>query len=698
MRKSILFLSLLAFVFLNSCSKKEDKLTDPKIDAKINVELGHYWNISHAAFSPDGKQIATSAYDKSILIWDIASKSQVLAIRPKSATEKSSNFVSFQYSKDGKTIIAREDFGKIVIFDAITGDKKKEIKVSWGTGKIFDVSSDEKYVLHVEKKNVLLMDVASGSDAKTFTGQTKYLTDAKISPDLKTAASIAGDTLIVWDFETSKIIKTIKFEKSLDNIAYSANSSQLAVNENDIKQVHIFDTKTWKEKNTIKEIYAAEIMYKGENLITMSMSKIIVWDTEKAEQIQTIDNGGYNFNLSADGAKAVFMGRNGAEVIDMSNGSTVCELGKQTRYVSGLHVSPTGKFIVTETSHTSGTGGPDILSYAVDTASHFTAYGTSGSGNSILAFVGKTDVIFAEEYYGKQHFYNLTNGKSEKEINEKVTNPFSITSDGKLLIAKDKKNTSSYGIFNAKTGEKIKELVNTSAYHYFSGITPDDKYFVMVTMDFVKVWELPDGKEVKSYKREEMDNILFVAKTEDGKYVAGRKDRGNFVMSDILTGEMISKVENARAAAAAISPDAKTVAIASDDWTVKLFDLKKKEITKTMTAHTAPCASVCYSPDGKYIVSSAQDNRAIVWNVADGKQLLTIVSVEKTSEYKGETKDFVVFAPNGRYDGTDAAIKKFLYMEKDGKKLPVADYKDKCYTPNLIGRTLGQNFTETKEK
>lgn len=694
MRKSLIILSLLAFI-LGSCSNKDDKLTDPKIDAKINVELGHYWNISYAAFSPDGKYLATAGYDRSMIIWDLATKSQVKKIGPKNAEEKALNYASFKYTKDGKTIVAREDFGKVVLIDAATGEKKKEIKVGWGSGKVFDLSSDEKYVLHTDRKNVVLTDITTGAVAKTFSGQTKYTTDAKISPDIKTVASVSGDTLMIWDFETAKVLKTIKFEKPLDNLAFSANSAQLAVNENDIKKVHIFDTKTWKEKNTL-DLYAYSVVFSGEKLITISMMETTSWDTEKAEKIKTIKKGGYGLNLNANGTKGVIIRSKGAEVYDMATGAEEAAFGKDTRYVSKVHVSPTGKFIITETSHVSGSGGPDILSYAVDTAANFTAYGTSGSGRNILAFVGNTDVIFTEEYYGKQHFYNLANGKSEKEINDKVTDPFSITKDGALLIAKDKQNSKTYAIFDAKTGDKKKDLVTTDAYHYYSGLTSDDKYYVMVTMDFVKVWEMPDGKEVKSYKRDDMDDILFLTKTKDGKYLAGRKSRNDFVMNDILTGEMVNKAEKVMPVAAAVSTDGKTVAIASSDWTVKLFDIEKKEITKTMTGHTAPTASVCFSKDDKYIVSSAQDNRTIVWNTADGKQLLTIVGLEKTSDYKGETKDFVVFAPNGRYDGTDAAIKKYLYMEKDGKRLPVEGYKDKCYTPNLIGRTLGQNFIEAK--
>ena len=313
-----------------------------------------------------------------------------------------------------------------------------------------------------------------------------------------------------------------------------------------------------------------------------------------------------------------------------------------------------------------------------------------------MDFKGKEDVVFAEEFYGELLYYDLKTGNSLSKIEDKVTDPVSITSDGTLLIAEDKKNSGAYAIFNPKTGEKIKDLVNSSAYHYFSGITPDDKYYVMLTMDFFKVWELPSGNEVKNYKREEMDNVKFVDMTADGKYIVGRADTREFKICDILTGEVLFIVKDIEPKYAALNLDKNIVAIACDDWTVKVYDIAKNAQVSTLKGHLSSVVNVCYTPDGKYLLSSAQDNQTKVWDSATGKELLTIIGLEKLGEYKGKTKDFVVFAPNGRYDGTEAGISQFLFMTKGTERLPVDAYKDKCYTPNLIGRTLGQNFIAPK--
>ena len=194
-----------------------------------------------------------------------------------------------------------------------------------------------------------------------------------------------------------------------------------------------------------------------------------------------------------------------------------------------------------------------------------------------------------------------------------------------------------------------------------------------------------------------MDNIYFLDKTADGKYIAGRKNSGTFTITDFMTAEEIFKTENIKPEGAALSPDKNVVAVACNDWTVKVYDLKLNKQTLTLEGHYTALNSVTFTPSGKHIISSASDNQTIVWDAATGTKLLTLVAFNKLGEYEGQAKDFLVVAPNGRYDGTEAAINQFLYFEKAGKHISATEYKEKCYTPNLLGKTLGQEFIVVEE-
>ncbi len=691
MRKFLLWIIAIVLI-LSSCSgPKEEKLLDPQIDAKIGVELGHYWNMSCVAFSPDGKYVASSAHDRNIIIWDYKTKHQIKNFRSKTKEEGEKNYSSIAYSSDGKQIIAG-DWGSVTIVDIEAGSKKT-FKVKGYYGKILAVSSDNKLIAVDGNDDViLLLDYASGNVSKTLKGHTSGLKEVIFSADNKMLASASFDsTARIWNVETGEIIKKIDAGNKVNSVAFNKTAEILAISIDKADEIQLFDIKNAKVTNTFK-ISSEQIAFIEDKLFVKQYSKIKLLNIETGEEIKSMKSYGYKTALSKDGKLAADLSGKGITIVDIESGNEISNFGKDTRFVSKIHVSPSGRFIVTENSHKSGSGGPDILSYSVDTASKFSAYGTSGSGANIMDFNGTQDVIFTEISYGTQNYYDLLTSNPLSKIEKKLTDPVCITSDGSLMIAKDKEKKDTYSIFDPKTGATIKELINSSAYHYFSGITPDDKYFVMLTMDFFKVWELPSGNEVKSYKREEMDNVKFIDKTADGKYIVGRTSTREFTISDIMTGEVLFLAKDIEPKYAALNTDKNTVAVACADWSVKIYDIAKNAQTKTLKGHMAQVVSVCYTPDGKYLLSSAHDNQVKIWDNTTGKELLTIIGLEKLSDYKGETKDFVVFAPNGRYDGTEAGIKQFLYMTKGTERLPVDKYKDKCYTPNLLGRTLGQNF------
>src|SRR6516165_7678945 len=74
----------------------------------------------------------------------------------------------------------------------------------------------------------------------------------------------------------------------------------------------------------------------------------------------------------------------------------------------------------------------------------------------------------------------------------------------------------------------------------------------------------------------------------------------------------------------AYSPDGKTVALACEENTVKLWDVAGGKVKSTWTAHEGSIWHVAYSPDGKTLASagseSAKDESVKLWDPVTGKQ------------------------------------------------------------------------------
>ena len=132
----------------------------------LRIFFGHQEPITAIKFHPNATTIATTSYDRSVMLWDVRADSGCYNIRV--FAESNDVPMSLEFSRNGKYVISGDERGKITSWDI--GEGRKIGSVKWHKGEIRDMSiSLEGNILSSAGSNgeVALWDMATlcGSSA-----------------------------------------------------------------------------------------------------------------------------------------------------------------------------------------------------------------------------------------------------------------------------------------------------------------------------------------------------------------------------------------------------------------------------------------------------------------------------------------------------------------------------------------------------
>lgn len=154
-------------------------------------------------------------------------------------------------------------------------------------------------------------------------------------------------------------------------------------------------------------------------------------------------------------------------------------------------------------------------------------------------------------------------------------------------------------------------------------ISPDGNLIASACMDnTVKIWDARTGKNIFVLKGHK-GFVLNVAFAPDGRKLASA-GLGSIIIWDVTTGDIIKEINDA-STIVSFSPDSRQIAFDSFAGTIKVWDIQTETIVHEFTGDfPEQIAFLGYSPDGKTIISSFNDNSVRGWDVKTGKQTITM--------------------------------------------------------------------------
>ena len=300
----ILFSILFCSVFGEAGIKE---ITNDEIDkiellwADSSIHSNYVWSIS---WSPDGKQIATASFDKTIRIWD-ASTGDVI----RSLIGHTRPVRGIAYSPDGSKIATCSEDRTVKIWESSTGLCLLNISahdsgvfcVIWSPNGTWVASAGghDSHSTELGDKKIKIWDVTTGENIKTLVGHTDGVYSLSWTFDGKRLASSSNDRAIkIWDVKTGGLLNTLTGHLSpIRSVMWSPNGTLLLSGGAD-STVRIWDAQTGKnvkillDSNPIRSIcWSPDGKYIASSGRYNSLK---IWDFSSGQELK-------NFSESIDG-------------------------------------------------------------------------------------------------------------------------------------------------------------------------------------------------------------------------------------------------------------------------------------------------------------------------------------------------------------------------------------------------------------
>jgi WD40 repeat protein len=579
------------------------------------LRFRHGARVYRAVFSPDGKQLATSA-GESICLWEaITGKERRRWLTIHGAV--------LAFSPDGKVLAIDNSSdpqnGKIRLLDVATGEEVRQLEVHTAGVRSVAFAPDGKVLaLCAYDKIVRLWDPATGQELRLLEGHQKHVSAVAFGPDGKILASGSDDqTIRLWDVATGKELGRLTgHEGAVHSVAFAPDGATLASGGDD-KTIRIWDVAKRQEIRVLGSHAAAVHMVAfspdGKFLAT-SGDTIAIWDVGSGKELRrwkppvfSLALGG--FSPDSKTLASVAFPECAPRLWDVATGREVGLLGGHRSSIYWLAFARDGKTLTSSEREKVrvlrwdlATGRDlEIFSLAVRKVIRSSL---SPDGKTLATWeraVGGGSVRLWDPAAGKE-LHLLGQHKWESSRAEAPWRPLAFSPDGKHLASVDHERII---LWDIATGQMVREFLGLRGEIHCVAFSPG-------------------GLALAAGIRGGGDRSILLWDTATGKelYACGQ-------------GESVSSL--------AFSPDAKLLASANEIESVRLWDVATGKIRFTFTGPEKGVYALSFSPDGKTLAGAGpgQENAIWIWEVFTGQEVCRFVGDKAVALC-------LAFAPDGR--------------------------------------------------
>ncbi len=206
------------------------------------------------------------------------------------------------------------------------------------------------------------------------------------------------------------------------------------------------------------------------------------------------------------------------------------------------------------------------------------------------------------------------------EAQSSPANAMAFSPDGKLaaFASADK----SVRLFDIEAGRDLRRCIGHTASVWCVAFSPDGTRVLSGSKDgTVRLWEVESGRELLKIDAHQ-DLVSAVAFSPDGKQAVSAGYDHEVIVWSLEKGDRVGGFAGASIGkyihSLAFAPDGKSILVGSENTHV-LVDARAGKLIRKFDGHTGWVSDSAFSRDGKTILSASDDGTMRSWDVATGK-------------------------------------------------------------------------------
>jgi WD40 repeat protein/serine/threonine protein kinase len=597
------------------CADKIVRLWDAATGKLLREYVGHRGPILAVAFSPDAKTLLTGSEDQTARLWDVGTG------KPKdTAFSHEGTVQAVAFSPDGKTVLTGSDDKTAQLWNATTGVRLgKPFLHKFGV-KAVAFSADGKRILIASDKAVQLWELPTRNRSHTLLHRNS-VEAAAFSPDGKTVLT-TDESVHLWDSETGQQKSPILPKQgAILAVAMSADGNVIVTGSND-KTARLWTADTGKPIGQPlphqAAVRAVALSPDGKTILTGSADKTAkLWDAgarQPGHRILQHQGPVRALAYSPDGGSVVTgtTFSNSARVWDVATGIPIGPPLIHDGWVLTVAFSPDGKTVLT------GSSDNTARLWEIKTGKELHRFRHQDWIWSVAFTLDGTAIATAGGSLDKTvRLWNTKTGAliGQPLRHERMIYAVAFSPDGGTLLTGGEDNAAC--LWEVSTGKLLRRLRGHQDSNRIVAFSPDGQTLVTGSFDHTaRLWETRTGKPIGEPLRHQ-DQVRAVAFSPDGKTVVTGSNDNTARLWDARTAKPISSAlqHQGEVFSVAFSLDGQSVLTGSNDRTCRLWDAATGEPISPPRRHEETVSAVAFSPDGKTFLTGSDDSTAQLWQV-----------------------------------------------------------------------------------